>query len=189
MVNLNDFSWRHRVAAWEGALQMIGERPLLGFGWNRPEAEYETFHKPMQVSEGAAIQLNDYLLLGATLGIPALFCFGMYLWLALAGKARSGTAFAALPRVEKRNSDESRARAETEERDREPTEEGRIRNEEVNCETGAGGRAKISEGEWMKVVCRAGAIVLAVGFWFDGGLFKLPTASTFWILLELGRET
>jgi hypothetical protein len=28
---------------------------------------------------------------------------------------------------------------------------------------------------------------LAVGFWFDGGLFKLATASLFWILLELGR--
>jgi hypothetical protein len=41
--------------------------------------------------------------------------------------------------------------------------------------------------DWLKAVCRAGAIVLAVGFWFDGGLFKLPTAATFWILLELGN--
>jgi hypothetical protein len=40
--------------------------------------------------------------------------------------------------------------------------------------------------EWLKTTCRAGAIVLAVGFWFDGGLFKLATASVFWILLELG---
>jgi len=38
----------------------------------------------------------------------------------------------------------------------------------------------------LKTTCRAGAIVLLVGFWFDGGLFKLATASTFWILLELG---
>ena len=42
---------------------------------------------------------------------------------------------------------------------------------------------------WLKSVCNAGAIVLIVGFWFDGGLFKLPTASVFWILMELGRET
>lgn len=35
--------------------------------------------------------------------------------------------------------------------------------------------------------CRAGAIVLLVAFWFDGGLFTLPTAATFWILLELGN--
>ena len=37
-------------------------------------------------------------------------------------------------------------------------------------------------------VCRAGAVVLLVGFWFDGGLFKLAMAAPFWILLELGRE-
>jgi hypothetical protein len=45
----------------------------------------------------------------------------------------------------------------------------------------------------LRPVCHAGAIVLLIGFWFDGGLFKLPTAATFWILLELGnvgtRET
>ena len=35
--------------------------------------------------------------------------------------------------------------------------------------------------------CRAGAAVLLVGFWFDGGLFRLATAATFWILLELGQ--
>jgi hypothetical protein len=31
-------------------------------------------------------------------------------------------------------------------------------------------------------------VVLLVGFWFDGGLFKLATEATFWILLELGRS-
>jgi len=39
-----------------------------------------------------------------------------------------------------------------------------------------------------RATCRAGAVVLLVGFWFDGGLFKLATGATFWILLELGRE-
>ena len=29
----------------------------------------------------------------------------------------------------------------------------------------------------------------AVTFWFDGGLFKLPTAATFWVLLELGSRS
>jgi hypothetical protein len=38
----------------------------------------------------------------------------------------------------------------------------------------------------IQAACRAGAIVLLVAFWFDGGLFKLPTAAVFWILLELG---
>jgi hypothetical protein len=38
----------------------------------------------------------------------------------------------------------------------------------------------------MQVASRAGAMVLLVAFWFDGGLFTLPTAAVFWILLELG---
>jgi len=46
----------------------------------------------------------------------------------------------------------------------------------------------VDEVDFLKIICRAGAIVLLVGFWFDGGLFKLPTAATFWILLELGRS-
>jgi len=41
--------------------------------------------------------------------------------------------------------------------------------------------------DWLQATCRAGAIVLLVGFFFDGGLFKLATCSVFWILLELGR--
>jgi hypothetical protein len=40
--------------------------------------------------------------------------------------------------------------------------------------------------ELLPATCHAGAIVLLIGFWFDGGLFKLPMAATFWILLELG---
>jgi len=37
------------------------------------------------LTESAAIQMNDYLLLGATLGVPALFCFGMHSWLTIVG--------------------------------------------------------------------------------------------------------
>lgn len=39
-----------------------------------------------------------------------------------------------------------------------------------------------------KLACRAAALSLVVAFWFDGGLFELPTAAVFWVLLELGRE-
>jgi len=46
----------------------------------------------------------------------------------------------------------------------------------------------LATDHWAKAVCRAGAVVLLVGFWFDGGLFKLATAAPFWILLELGRD-
>jgi hypothetical protein len=38
------------------------------------------------------------------------------------------------------------------------------------------------------VACRAGVLVLLVAFWFDGGLFDLPTATVFWVLLELGTS-
>jgi hypothetical protein len=41
-------------------------------------------------------------------------------------------------------------------------------------------------GEGVKIACRAGALVLLVAFWFDGGLFEMATASVFWVLLELG---
>lgn len=132
ILNQNDFSWRNRMSAWEGALQITVEQPWLGAGWNRPEPLYEHYYLPPRLNDGGAIELNDYLMLGATLGIPALFFFGMYLW----------------------------------------------RSVGQNGET-----------DWLAVTCRAGAIVLAVGFWFDGGLFKMPTAITFWILLEMGRES
>jgi hypothetical protein len=138
--NQNDFSWRNRVSAWEGALQTMTERPWVGLGWNRPEPFYAQLYSASRLDETAAIQLNDYLMVGATLGIPALLCFGMYLWLSFSGSSKF----------------------------------------EIQ-------HADSRELDWLKAVCRAGALVLAVGFCFDGGLFKLPTAATFWILLELGR--
>jgi hypothetical protein len=36
--------------------------------------------------------------------------------------------------------------------------------------------------------CHSAAFGMLVAFWFDGGLFKLPTAAVFWILFELGRR-
>jgi O-antigen ligase len=137
--NINDFSWRNRIAAWEGTLQIVTEHPWFGAGWNQPASFYENYYLPAKVEESAAIQLNDYLMLGATLGIPALFCFVTYIWLSLNQKSEVGDRQVASPAL-----------------------------------------------NWSRTVCRAGAIMLAVGFWFDGGLFNLPTASTFWILLELG---
>jgi len=147
--NRNDFSWRNRVSAWEGGLQMMAEKPWWGYGWNQPEPFYEHYYSASRLDETSAIQMNDYLMLGATLGIPALFCFCMYLWLSLF-PGKSGQWFVVSGQKE---ADQT-----------------------------------LRELAWLKAVCRAGALVLAVGFWFDGGLFKLPTAATFWILLELGRE-
>ena len=38
----------------------------------------------------------------------------------------------------------------------------------------------------LRAACLAGALVFVVAFWFDGGLFDLPTAAMFWVLIELG---
>jgi O-antigen ligase len=132
VANVNDFSWRNRVTAWHGALQMMADRPLAGFGWGRAEEALRTGYRARRLEDTAAIQMNDYLMLGISAGVPALIFFLGYIWFAF----RS---------------------------------------------------APISVTHWLNAVCRGGALVLLLGFWFDGGLFKLPTAVLFWTLLELGR--
>ncbi len=156
-VNTVDFSWRNRLPAWEGALQITVEHPWFGTDWNQPMPLYEHYYLSPKLTESAAIAMNDYLMLGAILGIPALFCFGMYLWLSLMRNVECG-----------------------------------VRNGNQKPEAGIQESAlppSILHPPFsilLAATCRAGAIVLLVGFWFDGGLFKLATASTFWILLELG---
>jgi len=159
--NVNDFSLRNRVAAWEGTLQMMADKPWFGFGWNQPERVYDQYYRAAKVDEGMAIQLNDYLTLGTTLGLPALLCFAMYVGLSLSPKSKVQSL-------------KSKVQG--------PEDEGH----------GAGLPAPptLDFRHWTLdhgAVCRAGAVVLLVGFWFDGGLFKLATGATFWILLELGR--
>ncbi len=145
-VNSVDFSWRNRLAAWEGDLKIMAEHPWSGSGWEQAEPLYQGFYLSPKLTEAMAIQMNDYLLLGATLGIPALFCFFMYVCLAFR-------------RTEHSHSFSQKSEAQIYEN---------------------------SVPESWKVICHAGAVVLLVGFWFDGGLFKLPTAAMFWILLGLG---
>jgi O-antigen ligase len=150
--NQNDFSWRYRLSAWTGALQIVAEHPWFGVGWNQPEPMYTQYYRLSGVAEGAAIQVNDCLLLGDTLGIPALFCLAMYVWLHLTRSSKRPISNAA---------------------------------EDQNTEP-SGNRNSVLRADWIQAASRASAIVLLIGFWFDGGLFKLGTAATFWILLELG---
>ncbi|HET7626152.1 MAG TPA: O-antigen ligase family protein [Verrucomicrobiae bacterium] len=206
--NANDFSWRNRVAAWEGALQIMAEHPWLGVGWNRPEPLYDHYYLPPKVSESAAIEMNDYLMLGATLGVPALFCFCMYIWLSLGEvpssrfqvstwQLRGARPPRALFFAPSRKTSVARDDSEA---------VGLSHASEVECEAhstapgagalpGAGPKTQNAKletkhsppSDWLSATCRAGALILAIGFWFDGGLFKLATASVFWILLELGQ--
>jgi len=46
IANINDFSWRNRVAAWEGATRMMIDRPLIGFGWGQAESAYGRSYCP-----------------------------------------------------------------------------------------------------------------------------------------------
>jgi O-antigen ligase len=150
LTNQNDLSWRNRVAAWEGALQLMAEHPLAGTGWERLRLLYDNYYRPIKLTEGAAVETNDLLVVGATLGIPALFCVALYLWLLL-----------------------------------------RVGNEHVVLGASDATHYRLAAEPaplaMLKASCRAATVVLLVGFWFDGGLLKMPTATTFWILLELGR--
>jgi hypothetical protein len=145
--NPNDFSWRNRVAAWEGAGRMMGNKPLIGFGWGKAEEVYSKEYRAARLEESAAIQMNDYLMIGISAGTPALACLLGYLL--LTGFQVSGFKFQA--------------------RQAEALELG------------------LKTMDFLPTVCFAGAVVGMVGFWFDGGLFKLPTCVVFWVLVELAR--
>ena len=81
--SLNDFSWRNRLVAYEGALQIMAARPWSGFGWGRPTEVFDQLFKPSRLVEPPVIQLNDYSVVGMTLGLPALVCFVGYVALSL----------------------------------------------------------------------------------------------------------
>ncbi|HEX5398266.1 MAG TPA: O-antigen ligase family protein [Verrucomicrobiae bacterium] len=163
-LDLSRGSVQHRLAAWKAGFEMMRDHPF-GVGWNKTVETYERNYSPQEGSASAsAIVTNDYLMLGTQLGIPALICFVAYVALSLKSgkwKAESGILPSAAWRVR--------------------TAEGGI---------SAGEAFAIHNSQFgIRVACRAGALVCLVAFWFDGGLFKLATASVFWILLELGAET
>ncbi len=79
--NLNDFSWKNRLYTVDGALLMIAERPLAGWGWSPPEKNYNAFYKPQELIDGGAIDNNNYLVLALVAGMPALLLFLVYIFL------------------------------------------------------------------------------------------------------------
>jgi prepilin-type N-terminal cleavage/methylation domain-containing protein len=152
-------SAQHRVAAWKAGFEMMRDYPL-GVGWNNAVGVYDRNYSPPE-GGAAALTMNDYLMLGTQLGLPGLVCFVAYVGLALTRKSEIGNR--------KSESTEESARE-----DARPTS-AQI-SSLVTCHLP------------LQTACRAGAIMLLVAFWFDGGLFTLATASVFWILLELGAE-
>jgi O-antigen ligase len=134
VANPNDFSWRNRVASWEGSLQIIADKPLLGHGWELPEKLHEQLYRPARMETGAAINLNDYLVTGASIGVLGLAA----LLIVIAQPIRKSL------------------------KNRHPPGEQPI-----------------------QTAFTAVVIIFAVAFWFDGGLFKLSTATLFWIAASM----
>lgn len=119
---------------------------------------YDQFYRAPNVAEGAAIQLNDYFTIGTTLGAPALVCFVALIALSLCPKSK----------VQSPKSVAFKGRDSEVVQTLDPRPPPSVL--------------------WLPSFCRAAAVVLLVGFWFDGGLFKLATGAAFWILLALGNE-
>jgi hypothetical protein len=109
--------------------------------------------------------MNSYLMLGTELGLPGLLFFVAYVGLCFRGRPHFVAADVRRLHLKSAKSEPSH----------------------IGCYGLAG--APASETPALSCACRAGAVVLLVAFWFDGGLFDLPTAAVFWILLELGAET
>lgn len=182
-------SAQHRVAAWKAGFEIMRDHPF-GVGWNKTVETYDKYYSPPEGS-AAAITTNDYLMLGTQLGIPGLACFLTYVALCFRGRR-------------------------AEESEKLKAESGKQKTERhltpalcsaVVPTASCGGVSppavtivgtqpaesvqqiviRKSEIE-IKTACLAGALSMLVAFWFDGGLFHLPTAAVFWILLELGSE-
>ena len=130
----------------------------LGVGWNQAVSVYA---KNYSAPEGgaAALTMNSYLMLGTELGLPGLVCFVAYVALCIRDRRSAVVPTASCGGV----------------------------SPPVATPGGTPGEPA-GETPALRCACRAGAIVLLVAFWFDGGLFDLPTAAVFWVLLELGVE-
>ncbi len=153
-------SAQHRVAAWKAGFEIMRDHPF-GVGWNNTVEIYQKNYSPPEDGAGA-ITTNDYLMLATQLGVPALVCFLVYVALQLGA---SGWKLGA-----RRWKLADGVRTKEEEESNVKPEKFRIPNSEFG----------------IKLACRTAVVAMLVEFWFDGGLFKLATASTFWILLELG---
>lgn len=140
-LDLSRGSAQHRLAAWRAGFEIMWDHPL-GVGWDKVIRAYEEHYSP-PVGSASAISTNDFLMLGAQLGIPALACFVTYCVLSFKTKSRKQKV---------------------------------------------GIPSSVTYHSSLHATCRGGALAMLVEFWFDGGLFKLATASVFWILLELGCE-
>jgi O-antigen ligase len=168
-------SAQHRISAWRGALHIMWEHPL-GVGWDRAVDIYGINYSPPGGGAGA-IATNDYMMLGTQLGWPGLASFVGYVGLALKGDRRW--------KLGRKNAEcrilNEETKADTAEQSNSRTWKSENSRATLDCEQ--------ETPDLTKVACRSTALAMLVAFWFDGGLFTLATASVFWVVLELGKET
>jgi len=75
-----DRSIGNRLIVYEGALDVIAQNPWFGVGWNRFADYYQSWLQPLDLPHSYPGALNNYLCLGAELGLPALFCYLTLVW-------------------------------------------------------------------------------------------------------------
>jgi energy-coupling factor transporter transmembrane protein EcfT len=197
-LDLSRGSAQHRVAAWKAGFEMMCDHPF-GVGWNKAVGTYAKEYSPPE-GGAAAITTNDYLMLGTQLGLPGLVCFVAYVGLALKTENRKQKAEI----IQKAESGKRKAEienrpdacvrscdaivAESEDDASSPSPAASQTALPIFSRDGGIAATLCNEASQLRCACRAGALAMLVAFWFDGGLFKLATASVFWILLELGSE-
>jgi len=93
ILDLNDFSWRNRVATWNACLQMMGDRPWFGCGWELPKDILGTYYLANGHANPSALQTNDFLMLGAALGVPAFVMFVLFFLLSLCNEDLDGDGY------------------------------------------------------------------------------------------------
>jgi O-antigen ligase len=103
-----DVSFQQRQALWQGALQMVRERPLLGYGigaYPFVQAERAPIGRPAALVATGGPSLmemahNEYLQMAAEIGVPGLLAYLALLGLFLATMVRAlGTKAAGLSRM------------------------------------------------------------------------------------------
>ena len=91
----NDGLLNGRAALWTGALQILRERPLTGYGyavvWGRHDATLLP-HIPMTAQRSASSAHNSIVHVATELGLPAALIASVYLFGALSNAARLFTA-------------------------------------------------------------------------------------------------
>jgi hypothetical protein len=167
-LDLSRPSAQHRVSAWRAAVQMMRDHPL-GVGWNKAVGVYDKNYSPPE-NGAAALTMNSYLMLGTELGLPGLICFAGYVGLCYRKSPRPYLAVGLAPSSQPSPPVGEKVSA------------GRMRG------SASADLLIVAQSEALRAACLAGALVLVVAFWLDGGLFTLATAAVFWILLELGAE-